>query len=395
MSKEIINVRMFHGFELEYHDHIYHIDQLMRKQLINLLQIFFIYYDSLVTKEMLYELIWNDHDNPKSAMQYTIHQLRKELKKIFGETPFIITTKRGYILNSDYQIHTDVREFTELVSLLDNIPTFQTRHYQIAKKVFHLYKEHFYVSSSQFSFAQRLADQYCHDLVGVGGRSCAYLMNKNQYDEMVNLSRSLIMKEPFYESLQYYYIKGLIETKEYHRALKYYDEINESFYEKLGMGLSPRFKELYEIIEQEYDDEKYLLDGLKEKLNEKDNQNEIIDSNGYFCTFDLFRHIYHIILELSKRDQKKYYLVLIELVTKVDLNEKKHITEHLRNAILKSVRSSDICSQINKKQFILLVNCHKKDETYIIVDRICSLFYKMHSLKTYRLNYSVERLTGE
>ena len=61
-----------------------------------------------------------------------------------------------------------------------------------------------------------------------------------------------------------------------------------------------------------------------------------------------------------------------------------------RDIILGSIRSTDVCARINEEQFILLVNCSCKDDTYIIIQRISNLFYKTYSSSKYRLNYGVE-----
>ena len=47
---------------------------------------------------------------------------------------------------------------------------------------------------------------------------------------IVKIDYQAILREPFYEGLHYFYIQGLIKTQEYHKAIQYYDEINEAFY---------------------------------------------------------------------------------------------------------------------------------------------------------------------
>lgn len=57
-----------------------------------------------------------------------------------------------------------------------------------------------------------------------------------------------VLIEPFNEGLHYYYMKGLVATRNYREALRYYDELNDIFLSELGTGLSKRFKQLYDII---------------------------------------------------------------------------------------------------------------------------------------------------
>lgn len=81
----------------------------------------------------------------------------------------------------------------------------------------------------------------------------------------MSINYHAILLEPFYEGLHYYYIKGLIELKDYHNALKYYDDLNERFYKELGTGLSPRFKELYDVITEDIEED-YIIN--TENVNE-------------------------------------------------------------------------------------------------------------------------------
>ena len=83
-------------------------------------------------------------------------------------------------------------------------------------------------------------------------------MKRKQFEKMMSINYHAILLEPFYEGLHYYYIKGLIELKDYHNALKYYDDLNERFYKELGTGLSPRFKELYDVITEDIEED-YII----------------------------------------------------------------------------------------------------------------------------------------
>ena len=115
---------------------------------------------------------------------------------------------------------------------------------------------------------------------------CKYYMKRKQFEKMMSINYHAILLEPFYEGLHYYYIKGLIELKDYHNALKYYDDLNERFYKELGTGLSPRFKELYDVITEDIEED-YIIN--TENVNEDLIINNA-DYRGFYCGYDMFKH---------------------------------------------------------------------------------------------------------
>lgn len=79
-------------------------------------------------------------------------------------------------------------------------------------------------------------------------RVSCYLYTKKRYDEMMLMNYQAVLFKSFNEGLHYYYMKGLVATRNYREALKYYDELNDIFLSELGTGLSKRFKQLYDCI---------------------------------------------------------------------------------------------------------------------------------------------------
>ena len=67
-------------------------------------------------------------------------------------------------------------------------------------------------------------------------RVSCYLYTKKRYDEMMLMNYQAILFKSFNEGLHYYYMKGLVATRNYREALKYYDELNDIFLSELGTG---------------------------------------------------------------------------------------------------------------------------------------------------------------
>lgn len=393
MSKsDFVCVRMFGGFVINYRDTKYNMVQYLNKQPLNLLQYLLLHHDSVVSNEDLYDALWSESKNPKSALKFTIHSLRASLKELFGEdaADWIVSSKGGYRMSEQVRFVLDTDLLSELAEKLEGKVELTEKEYKSAMKVMDLYGGHLYMTSSQHFWIMQLAEWYRVSFANIVARICKYLINQGEYERMIKIDYQAILREPFYEGLHYFYIQGLIKTQEYHKALQYYDEINEAFYKELGTGLSPKFKELYDLIEEESNTKILKITEVKQELNE--NRDKQQSRGGFYCTFDMFKHVYELTSKVAKRENKNYYLILFSVLGNAEIDKKSGILNKLKTMILDSIRSSDICARVGDDQFVLLVQCAKADDTYIIVQRISQLFYRSYSSRQYRLNYSVENI---
>lgn len=390
----VLKIKMFQTFELTYNDQTVDISKTMGKQLVNLLQVLVYNHGHEATTNTLTETLWPDSDDPKNVLKFSIFRLRKELKAMepFKDIELIQTTKTGYRLNDELEIESDFRQFEEIWKSLEHVDDFQDQHMKTAKKLIELYKGHIYLTSNPSMWITNICEWYRSSFANCIVKMCNSLMRQNRYEEMLKIDYNAILVEPFYEGLHYYYMKGLIETKDYHKALTYYDSVNEAFYKELGTGLSSRFKELYDIVLNEYENDfTHDLDSIQKEIeaNQK-------TTGGFFCTYDMFKYLYEILIKTAKRDNKRYFLFMIEFHNKeLSLDRQMTATKALKESMIASLRSNDIFTRINNMQYIALVNCNEEDNVYIITQRIGTLFYKSFNSKKYRLDYRVKEVTNK
>ena len=338
----------------------------------------------------LIENLWPNSDNPKSVLKYSIHQLRKTLKETeaLKDLDLIITTENGYKLNSDYTYNVDVFEFAQIVDgLLKKKENFSDDDYLKGEQAINLYKGKLYSTIESPLQIVLAIEKFSSDFARTVGLMSQYLFEKKEYSRMIELDYQAIIKEPFYEELHYYYIKGLIEVKDYHRAMLHYYQANAQFYNELGVGLSSRFKELYSIIKEESDNMQHDINDITIGLSEK-----VKSEGGFYCTYDMFKLLYEIIVKNAQREKKNCYLLLIDLVNKQSPNNEVDVDVDLRSVIEASIRKSDIFAKLNRKQFVVLLICRNIDNAYMIAQRIASKFYKKHDPTKYRVNYSVKEI---
>ena len=181
-------------------------------------------------------------------------------------------------------------------------------------------------------------------------------------------------------------MKGLLETSDYHKALRYYDDLNESFVKELGTGLSMRFKELYDAIMSDHENiERVKIDSLLKQLSRRTEE-----EGGFYCTFEMFKYMYELVMKSAMRDNKRLYLISFEISHEDNKEEEVFkVVNKVKHLIALSLRKNDLFAKINEGQFIVLVDCQTVKNAYLIIQRISHRFYKKFRNKKLRLNYYV------
>lgn len=390
MSNKFV-VSTFKEFLIDDGRRVVNIPDILGKQLVNLFEVFLYYRNQTVHKDLLIEILWPESENPASALKFTIHRFRKEIQKIemFKDLDVIITVKDGYMLNPELEWDVDFERLTYLWDKIKMEDELDDRLYRYANELYSIYSGKFYTTNSQLLWHEQICESFRQMYVKTVIKMCKFLIDRKRYDEMMTINYGAILLEPFYEGLHYYYMKGLLETSDYHKALKYYDDLNEVFVRELGTGLSDRFKELYNMIVDDHKDVERV--NLTDLIKDLSKRTEI--EGGFYCAFDMFKYIYELSCKVSVRDpNKNYYIISIEIVAE-DGNDIKIFEQSnsIKYIIGTSLRSNDIFAKVNEGQFVILANCREIDNTYLIVQRISKKFYKKYRNKSLRMNYDVAK----
>ncbi|MDO4198724.1 MAG: BTAD domain-containing putative transcriptional regulator [Erysipelotrichaceae bacterium] len=392
MKKDVIYISLFGGFTITYKGVTIDVQEHLGKKLVNLFEVLVMNHGKEVSSSSLIDMFWEDSDDPRNSLKFSIFRLRKALDEIdiLKGLNLIKTSEDGYMLENEYDYSIDTETFENYYKQIKNISEFDVKEYKTGLKIVSLYKGRLFCNHRSALVttieSERLSSEFANTIVMMS----VYLLKKEKYEDMMRLNHSAIVIEPFYEGLHYYYIKGLIETKDYHRALQYYDEINERFYNELGTGLSPQFKSLYNVINQEEkEEEKKDIDNVKEEIEES-----IDNTGGFYCTYDMFKYIYELTLKNAKREGKNCYLLLLSLAGDTSVEERVTMSNRAKDIITESIRSNDVFTRINNNQFVTLLVCKGElDDVYIVAQRITSRFYKKYSPKKYRMNYSAKKVS--
>ena len=388
---ETYYVKTFGGLEITNDNVTVNIVELFGKQLVNLLQVLLFHSEKPVQKDELIDIVWPESKNPSSALKFSIFRLRSELNEIdfFKDKEVIVTTRKGYILNPNLDWNIDFVELQKAYNQInEGAELLDEKEFKIARKIFRLYQGRFYASPSQLHWILQKQEVFRQMYVKTMMRTSCYLYTQKRYDEMMLMNYQAVLIEPFNEGLHYYYMKGLVATRNYREALKYYDELNDIFLSELGTGLSKRFKQLYDIIIADHaKEENKDMETIMRELSNRDQQNQ-----GFFCSYEIFKYFYELLLKMSVRNEQNYYLIMLQFSDGTLDYEKVGVDfDRVKRLVSSCLRSNDLFTRTSETQLLLLVDCQTEENAHLIIQRISNKFYSIFRKKNYRMNYSVHK----
>lgn len=384
-------VKTFGGLEITNDNVTVNIVELFGKQLVNLLQVLLFHSEKPVQKDELIDILWPESKNPSSALKFSIFRLRSELNEIefFKDKEVIVTTRKGYILNPNLDWNIDFVELEKAYNQInDGSELLDEKEFKMARKIFRLYQGRFYASPSQLHWILQKQEIFRQMYVKTMMRTSCYLYTQKRYDEMMLMNYQAVLIEPFNEGLHYYYMKGLVATRNYREALRYYDELNDIFLSELGTGLSKRFKQLYDIIIADHaKEESKDMEKIMRELSSRDQQNQ-----GFFCSYEIFKYFYELLLKMSIRNEQNYYLIMLQFSDGTLDYEKIGLDfDRVKRLVGSCLRSNDLFTRTSETQLLLLVDCQTEENAHLIIQRISNKFYSIYRKKNYRMNYSVHK----
>lgn len=388
---ETYYVKTFGGLEITNDNVTVNIVELFGKQLVNLLQVLLFHSEKPVQKDELIDILWPESKNPSSALKFSIFRLRSELNEIdfFKDKEVIVTTRKGYILNPNLDWNIDFVELQKAYNQInEGAELLDEKEFKIARKIFRLYQGRFYASPSQLHWILQKQEVFRQMYVKTMMRTSCYLYTQKRYDEMMLMNYQAVLIEPFNEGLHYYYMKGLVATRNYREALKYYDELNDIFLSELGTGLSKRFKQLYDIIIADHaKEENKDMETIMREFSNRDQQNQ-----GFFCSYEIFKYFYELLLKMSVRNEQNYYLIMLQFSDGTLDYEKVGVDfDRVKRLVSSCLRSNDLFTRTSETQLLLLVDCQTEENAHLIIQRISNKFYSIFRKKNYRMNYSVHK----
>ncbi len=336
-----------------------------------------------VHPEVVVETLWPEqkYKESKLVMRSLIFRLRKLLAAEFSsEIASNVTFSHGcYQWNLGENLWLDVAEF-ENISLkalkmrqsnpIESIATY--------KQAISLYKGDFLPECFYSEWVVPFRNYYQRLFLEDINNLTKLLAAENRDSEIIELCEKVFLIEYFAEEIHLIYMRALLKEGKLKKARAHYEEVSQDFYKEMGVKPSAELRDVYRIVNTEYDKVNLDLTSIKVRLKETKAKN-----TAFFCDPDVFRYLYQ--LEQFRRERSdKLVIIVLTTITLSDFllppsKVLKEAMDQLQNALGNSLRKGDVVCRWNEAQFLIMLPGLKFEEVERVLQRVDGNFKKIFS----------------
>jgi DNA-binding SARP family transcriptional activator len=392
-----IRITMFGGFRI-YCDDVLMFESLSKpSKPFELLAMILLSDKDNVSAEELMQSLWADDSsvvNPEGALKNNVYLLRKALKSIDENTEFIITKNGGYAWNDDIPMRLDVKELEKINTQIDNNKLSSSLQVELGKEALDIYIGDILPGLEMSSWLVFISHYYHVMYMNIVYRLCSLLSDigtNSAYEDIITIANKAAFIEPVSEKLYIYMFRSMKQLNMKEAVINFYPVANNMYYEEAGEQLSSEIKDIYLWASHGNIHTELDLRRIKNDLEEVTKKDKPLQG-AYFCQYDNFKHMYHIIARGAERVGNSVALILLTLTTKDALipPKKEAITSMmtLKTIVQKSLRKGDVFSQFSQNQIIVMISIKHASDCELIQNRFASLYEKINSKNEMMLKIS-------
>ena len=361
-----------------------------------------LHHHTKLTNEMLMEMLWGDEtvENPAGALKNAVYSLRKLLQPLCSEVQLITTRGKCYCWNPDVPLELDVEQFRKHYQKIKNDGLKQQVPLAECRQTLALYQGDLLSALSDrhwvIPLAGTLKRQYL-DLVEI--TSSALLGHRTQADaeEAMTLCQQAIAQEPLAEALYFKYFQAMQQLGMKSAVLSYYPVVENLFLDELGETLPPSLQSIYQWAAEQPNRELEDIDQVQKELEEGLQQENALQG-AYFCPYEVFRHMYHVLIRSSVRSEA---CVLLFLATLLPLRGKKLPEGEFARSMLdlkmqigQVLRKGDVYCRYSHNQYLLVLAVRHTEDADVVVRRLCTRYQGSAAANYFRLDVGVSHPEG-
>lgn len=218
------------------------------------------------------------------------------------------------------------------------------------------------------------------------------LRDRQDYITMEKVGRRASKMAPFadWESVT---MEALIEMGKYEEARQLYADTVQLYFEERGLKPSQRLMDSLNQLGEQFEHPYEVIDSVKEKLAEPMGR-----SGPYVCSWPVFQGLYQMVSRMSERNGWSVYLMLCTVVDSKGnpMREGPRLDElssRLGEAILHSIRRSDMVNRYGKGQYLILLLNITLENCRVVQKRIDGMF--LSGRQRTGVKYHVSDVTSE
>ena len=366
MENNLLKVRMFGGFSLEFNDKEVVLDRNAVSKTMQLLQLILLHsQDGGISKAALIEALYGraEVENKNGSLNNTIFRLRKQLQKAgLPESNYIQINAGMCSWDENVPVSVDVCQFRKLIQNGKKEKREETR-IKIWKKAWELYKGELLpdMIGENWAAAENASCRelyfYCVEEL------CTRLQDKERYEDIHKIS---------------------------HRAAEIYPFDNWQVWEidSLGIAPSPQLVERFRFMGERASQAAGAIEDIKYRLMEKENV-----AGAYYCSYPSFVDVYHVFSRMVERTGLSVFIMLCTLNyenREVTEEEEQKMSAMLRESIQESIRKGDFYTKYNSRQYLVMLIEIEQESCQKVSKRINKQFMsKMGQKRSLKVNYYV------
>lgn len=354
-----------------------------------------------VTNEQLIEALWEDEnlENPAGALKNAIYNLRKQLRDAGLEGDCIRSSKNRYQLTPGFPVELDTEDAEECYRTITRPGVSDDDLLRAGRALFSLYSGDLLQNLPTQRWIVQYNVYYRRLYLDAVDRVCTQLLkdpSREHCEEVLAICRKANLIEPLQEPIYLYMFTAMQQLGMKKAILNYYPITANLFYDELGERLCAEIRQIYfwasegtNLIEQD-------LQQIQEDLAEITKDQRPI-RGAYFCPYEMFKHIYHMVARSAERAGNNVVLLLLTLtkpsggVLPKDLNVTAMLK--LKSAISRALRKGDVFSRYSKSQYILMLSVRQFSDVEIITERLQKCFAAEQPPKGVRLQPKARELS--
>lgn len=371
----VLQVKMLGNFLLLYNGKTLSGQKTSESQFTYLMQLVLHHRKNGISREAVEEVLFGDRDieDPHHALRSVVYNARKKLEKAgLPKCTYIVMEKGMLYWTKEIPVEEDAERFEELYMLGKEIEDKDER-LRLLTEACHRYTGEFLGMFASVLWTAVEARRYRAMFYRCVEEIVYLLRDKQDFIQMEKIGRYAAKTTPFsdWESVV---IEALIGMGKYEEADKYYADTVQMYFEERGMKPSQKLMDSLRQLGEQFVHPNNTLESIQENLDETQTRN-----GPYVCSYPVFKGIYQMLNRISERNGQSVYLMLCTVVDSKgnpmkEGHQLEELSERLGEAILESIRRSDVVNRYGKGQYLILLMNITLENCRVVQKRIDNHF---------------------
>lgn len=332
--------------------------------------------DEPLTNEQICEALWEDDEvaNPAGALKNAAYSLRKHLTAAGLPADCVMTRDREYCWNPATPVQLDVQTLNALYrqGRAEQDPQ---RQLEICRTFLSRYSGDFLPSLAGRRWvlpkASALSQKYLFAVL----HACDLLLEGNtrsNAQEVLDICGRAMLLEPLGEDLYLRHFTALKQLNMKTAILNHYPIISNMFLDETGEVLGPELQNIFRWASEgtnTVDD----IHQIQKDLDEVTRDDRPI-RGAYFCPYEVFKHMYHMVVRSAVRVDNTVVLLLVGLQSTgsqaMSKQENSRVMLQLREIIKNTLRKGDVFSRYSRNQYVLMLSVRQPGDSGVVAERL-------------------------